>query len=110
MFWQLLLAHFLADFPLQPRWLVDAKQRLGGLLLHTAIHLLTSLLLVGDLRWKLLLPVLALALAHFIIDLSKYRLAVIRPGWVRLPYFVDQAVHVLTLLGAARGLARVPET
>jgi hypothetical protein len=81
---------------------VAAKQKLWGLLLHASIHLLTTLLLVGDLRWRLLLPVLSLALVHFVIDLSKYRLAVIRPGWVRLPYFIDQALHVLTILGAAR--------
>jgi len=102
MFWQLLLAHLLADFPLQPRWLVEAKQRLGGLVLHASIHLLTMLLLVGEARWALLRPLISLALVHFLIDLGKYRLAVSRPGWVTLPYLVDQAVHVLTLLGAAR--------
>jgi hypothetical protein len=105
MFWQLLLAHLLADFPLQPRWLVEAKQRPDGLVLHVGIHFLTTLLLVGDLRWQLLPPVVALALVHFVIDLAKYRLAVIRPAWVTLPYLIDQAVHVLTLLGAARWIA-----
>src|SRR4030042_686489 len=105
MFWQLLLAHFLADYPLQPRWLLAAKQRLWGLLLHVTIHFLTALLLVGDLRWKLLLPLLGLASVHFLIDLTKYRLAVTRPAWVRLPYFIDQALPLLPILGPARWLA-----
>jgi len=107
MFWQLLLAHFLADYPLQPRWLLAAKQRLWGLLLHVTIHFLTALLLVGDVRWKLLLPLLSLALVHFVIDLTKYRLAVTRQGWVRLPYLIDQLLHVFTILGAARWSAVV---
>jgi hypothetical protein len=107
MLWQLLLAHFLADYPLQPRWMLAAKQQLWGLLLHVSIHFLTSLLLVGDLRWKLLLPLLGLALVHFVIDFSKYRLAVLRPTWVRLPYIIDQALHVLTILGTARWIAVV---
>lgn len=102
MFWQLLLAHFLADYPLQPRWMLAAKQRLWGLLLHTSIHFLTALLLVGDARWRLLPPLLSLALVHFFIDLTKYRLAVRRPRWVTLPYFIDQLAHLLTLLAAAR--------
>jgi hypothetical protein len=105
MVWQLLLAHFLADYPLQPRWLLAAKQRLWGLLLHVTIHFLTALLLVGDVRWKLLPPLVSLALVHFVIDLTKYRLAVTRPAWVRLPYFIDQALHLLTILGAARWIA-----
>jgi hypothetical protein len=42
---------------------------------------------------------------HFVIDFSKYRLAVLRPTWVRLPYFIDQALHVLTILGTARWIA-----
>lgn len=107
MLWQLLLAHFLADYPLQPRWMLTAKQRLWGLLLHVSIHFLTSLLLVGDQRWSLLLPLLGLALVHFVIDFGKYRLAVLRPSWVRLPYFIDQALHVLTILGTARWIALV---
>jgi hypothetical protein len=105
MFWQLLLAHFLADYPLQPRWLLAAKQRLWGLLLHVTIHFLSALLLVGDVRWKLLLPLLGLALVHFVIDLTKYRLAVTRPAWVRLPYLIDQLLHMVTILGAARWIA-----
>jgi len=105
MFWQLLLAHFLADYPLQPRWLLAAKQRLWGLLLHVTIHFLTALLLVGDVRWKLLPPLVSLALVHFVIDLTKYRLAVTRPAWVRLPYLIDQLLHVVTILGTAGWIA-----
>lgn len=107
MFWQLLLAHLLADFPLQPRWLVAAKQQLWGVLLHTGIHFLTALLLVGDARWTLLPQVLSLALVHFVIDLTKYRLAVRWPAWVTLPYFIDQLAHLLTLLAVSRWMGAV---
>ncbi len=98
MFWQLLLAHLLADFPLQPLWLVRSKQFFWGLAVHGTVHFLTLLLVVGSARGVIWPQLLALALIHFTIDLLKYRLSSRRPAWVTAPYFIDQGVHILTVL------------
>ncbi len=102
MFWQLLLAHFLADFPLQPLWLVRSKQFFWGLAVHGTVHFLTLLLVVGSARGAIWPQLLVLALIHFTIDVLKYRLGSRRPGWVTGPYFIDQGVHVLTVLLVTR--------
>ncbi|HLE03255.1 MAG TPA: DUF3307 domain-containing protein, partial [Anaerolineales bacterium] len=101
MFWQLLLAHFLADFPLQPLWLVRSKRFFWGLAVHGTVHFLTLLLVVGSARGVIWPQLLALALIHFTIDVLKYRLGSRRPVWVTAPYFIDQAVHILSVLVVA---------
>jgi len=102
MFWQLLLAHLLADFPLQPMWLVRSKRFFWGLAVHGTVHFLTLLLVVGGARGAIWPQLLALALVHFAIDALKYSLGSRRPGWVTAPYFIDQAVHVLSVLLVTR--------
>jgi hypothetical protein len=97
MFWTLLLAHFVADYPLQPYWMVKAKQNPWVLGLHASIHLATMLLLVGPGRaatWPLLLLV---AIVHFLIDAVKNEVTRRKPSWVVIPYLVDQGVHYITL-------------
>lgn len=101
MFWQLLLAHFLADFPLQPLWLVRSKRFFWGLAVHGTVHFLTLLLVVGSARGVIWPQLLALALIHFAIDVLKYRFGSRRPNWVTAPYFIDQAVHILSVLVVA---------
>ena len=101
MFWQLLLAHLLADFPLQPLWLVRSKRFFWGLAVHGTVHFLTLLLVVGGARGVIWPQLLALALIHFTIDVLKYRLGSRRPVWVTAPYFIDQAVHILSVLVVA---------
>ena len=110
MFWQLLLAHLLADFPLQPLWLVRSKQFFWGLAVHAAIHFLTLLFVVGGLRGTIWPQLLVLALIHFTIDVTKYRLGSRRPDWVTTPYFIDQTVHILSVLLVTAWIATiVPE-
>lgn len=107
MIWNLLLAHLLADFPLQPMWLVRSKERTWGLVVHGAVHFLTTLLLVGSARAAVWPQVLALAIFHFTVDVIKYRLSFTRPLWSIVSYFVDQATHVLSLIIAAAWIASV---
>ncbi|HEY4666744.1 MAG TPA: DUF3307 domain-containing protein [Anaerolineales bacterium] len=102
MFWQLLLAHFLADFPLQPMWLVRSKRFFWGLAVHGTVHFLTLLLVVGSARRVIWPQLLGLALIHFAIDGLKYSLGTRRPSWVTAPYFIDQGVHFLSVLLVAR--------
>ncbi len=110
MFWNLFLAHLLGDYPLQPMWLVRSKSQMWGLVLHASIHLLTLLLLVGSFRNEIWPQVLALTFFHFGVDVVKYRLTEARPEWVTSSYFVDQTIHVLSILVVAAWIdSVVPE-
>jgi len=79
-------------------WLVRSKSQLWGLVLHASIHLLTMLLLVGAFRSEIWPQVLALATFHFVVDVVKYRTTEDRPEWTVSSYFIDQAVHILSLI------------
>ena len=97
MFWLLILAHFVADYPLQPGWLVQAKRRLPGLTFHVAIHLLL-MFVVSIGRWRVAWPyLLILALIHFGLDFGKNQLALYKPTWIILPYLLDQVLHILSI-------------
>lgn len=110
MFWTLFFAHLLADYPLQPMWLVRSKDKIWALVLHAGIHFLTMLLLVGETRQSIWPQLLILATFHFIVDVVKYRLSDARPEWITVPYFVDQAVHIGSILVVATWIdLQVPE-
>ncbi len=98
MFWNLILAHLLGDYPLQPMWLVRSKSHFWGLVLHGTIHLLTLLLMVGAFRSEIWPQLLALAIFHFFVDVVKYRLTDSRPEWTVSSYFIDQTVHILSII------------
>lgn len=89
----LLIAHVLADFVLQTRWMVTHKRRPGVLLLHGALVLATAQAVTGQVAAP---GLLALATAHLVIDAVKLRLP---PG---LGAFLgDQAAHLAVLALAA---------
>ncbi len=91
-------------------WLVRSKSQLWGLVLHASIHLLTMLLLVGAFRSEIWPQVLALATFHFVVDVVKYRLTDARPEWMTSSYFIDQAIHILSIIVVAAWIdAMVPE-
>jgi len=97
MFWQLILAHFIGDYPLQPDWLVEEKGQWSGLLRHVAIHLAVMFVVSGP-AWLISWPyLLAVALLHFIIDFGKNQISKHQPNWRIAGYFVDQAFHILTI-------------
>lgn len=91
MFWQLLFAHFIADYPLQTDWIVKRKNTLSGLSLHVTIHLLVMLLVVGTAWWPYLI---LLTLIHFIIDIGKNKFSKLYPDKILFGYFIDQACHI----------------
>ena len=98
MYWNLLLAHLLADYPLQPDWLVRLKARNRFVLLHIAVHLAVLLVIAGT-ALKLLWPYfLTLSLIHLFIDLGKKYVNKLRPAWVVIPYVIDQGFHFLSIL------------
>jgi hypothetical protein len=105
-FWILLFAHLLADYPLQSNWIVNNKNRAAVLFLHVATHFLISLvfvLLYVPRAWPFLF---LLALIHFIIDAGKNFVNQAKPDWVIIPYIVDQFLHVLSIILIAFLVAR----
>lgn len=106
MFYLFLLAHLLADFALQPLWLVRRKGRWDGLLLHVAVVLACMLALIAlePAASRLWPAMLGIAAVHLVVDRWKVRHAdrLFRPPFV--PFLIDQGLHVATI-GVALGLA-----
>jgi len=103
-FWSLLLAHFVADFPFQPDWMANNKHRPPVLLLHAGAHLIVMLVLMGP-AWRAAFPgVLLLAVVHYGIDTAKLAAARRWPQWVVGPYLIDQGLHYLSIAVVALGM------
>jgi hypothetical protein len=99
MFYLFFLAHLVADFALQPLWLVRRKRRWDGLLIHVGVVLATMLALIPlEPALAPLWPaMLAIGAAHLAADRWKVRHAdaVFRPPVV--PFLLDQALHIGSL-------------
>ncbi len=105
MFWTLILAHFVADYPLQSDGMVLAKKRLPGLLAHVAVHLVVSLVLMFailglDAGGLWIYPV-AVAAVHLAVDALKNLASKRWPRRIVSAYLVDQLLHFATVLGVA---------
>lgn len=93
-FTALLLAHALADFVFQTRWIALNKRRFPVLLLHGAIVLATAQGALGRVdAWELL----ALALLHVAVDAVKARLPA--PGLGA--FLADQGAHLAAIAALA---------
>jgi hypothetical protein len=97
MFWILFLAHLLGDYVFQSNWLVANKHRRWGLALHAAIHFLLMFTLVGKARFHLLPQLVALTIAHMLIDSMKLNFTSNTPGAGIFAYIMDQALHILVI-------------
>jgi hypothetical protein len=106
MFYLFLLAHLVADFVLQPYWLVVRKQRWDGLLIHGSIVLTCMLLLpLADSAALALWPaMLAITAVHIAADWWKVHHGSSVPGPPIGPFLLDQVIHITTL-GIVLGLA-----
>ena len=95
---QLILAHLIGDFLLQPKdWIEDKvrkKIRSVKLLLHILVHIALAAILTWDLS---LLPYLILlGILHYGIDLLK--LYASRPGTMAFWWVADQLLHIVTIV------------
>ncbi len=104
LFWLLLLAHLIGDFPLQTDRVFYVKKMIkGGLWLHVGIWSLCNLVftipyLKYPLYWFIFL---ALVISHYIYDYSKIKLTEIGIA-DNFPLFIlDQVLHVSTAFAAA---------
>lgn len=99
-----LLAHLVADFVLQPLWLVRRKQHWNGLCLHAALVLLCMLALIPlEPATHALWPaMLGIGLVHLAADRWKVRYAdsMLRPPIV--PFLLDQCIHLGTIIVALK--------
>ena len=103
MLYLFLFAHLVADFVLQPYWLVLRKRRLDGLLIHCGIVLGCMLLLtLADQAIVRLIPaMLVITLVHFAATFDRI------PGPPIGPFLLDQLIHVTTLI-AVLSVVRAP--
>jgi hypothetical protein len=93
----LILAHFLADFPFQPRWLVSYKQRhIGGVLLHGMTHFVTSIVLLSPFmrEKKIWIGIAIIFLAHIAFDQIKIKINQSSQANRILTYILDQLAHL----------------
>jgi hypothetical protein len=100
-FWYLLLAHLIADYPLQPTWMVLKKARWTVLTMHVAVHIIITVIILWKVRFEVWPYILALAGIHLALDVGKNQLGKARPNWVIGPYLADQFLHLLTILAIA---------
>ena len=96
-FTQLILAHLLGDFILQPNsWVSDKEQKKGRspyLYLHIVLHFALSMLFLWDLRlWWVAVIV---AVSHFIIDWAKLQFQ--KPNTKRKLFIWDQLLHIIVI-------------
>lgn len=90
----LLLAHLLADFPLQTNALAKLKRvSLTGVLIHVLVYvLITALIIREPIRYWVL--IVGLGIVHFLIDSLKLRYQ----HWLETFYFViDQCLHLISI-------------
>ncbi|MCX8524868.1 DUF3307 domain-containing protein [Chryseobacterium formosus] len=100
-FIQLILAHLLGDFILQPNsWVADKENRKlksPYLYIHVLIHIILSLIFLWDL--KLWWVAILVGISHFIIDASKltFQNNQNKKRW----FFIDQILHVAVIGGVS---------
>jgi hypothetical protein len=104
-FWPLLFAHLLADYPLQTDWIVMNKNRSAVLFLHVSIHFLVGFIIVLIFVPRAWPFVILLSGIHFLIDSGKNYVNKSKPNWVIAPYLLDQIIHISTIIIVANLIA-----
>ena len=100
-FTQLILAHLLGDFILQPNsWVAEKeskKLKSKYLYLHVLIHTVLSFIFLWDIQlwWVAVL----VGISHFIIDAAKLSFQTVKnkKNW----FFIDQVLHVSVIAGVS---------
>ena len=103
----LLLAHLVADFPLQTNGIVKMKtQGNKGLGLHVFVHVVVLILLIRN-PYQYWPFILLLATAHFITDWMKVHT---HPKSQTPGFLLDQLIHIVTLVILASFIPSIEST
>jgi hypothetical protein len=100
-----LLAHLIADFPLQTNWIINWKRKSWpGVLLHSIIVVIVTGAFIFPWLKEMWPILLGIGVGHFVID--RWKIQVEQTRWLRplgqAGYFLaDQLLHVAVLLVAA---------
>jgi hypothetical protein len=89
----LFFAHVLADYVFQTTKMVQSKNRITTLLLHTLTVYLCAVVALGSIAWQ----IAALAGLHFAIDALKVLWVKTRDDDGIKPYLADQITHFITI-------------
>ena len=97
-FFNLILAHLLGDFILQPNsWVADKEKKKGRsiyLYLHVLIHIALTMLFLWDFNlWWIALIV---GVSHLLIDVTKLSSQTAKTK--RIWFFIDQIAHILVIV------------
>src|ERR1700748_323731 len=95
---QIFLAHIIGDFFIQPtKWVKDKEQKKWQsvfLYIHAAVHFILIIAITGTINfWK---QALIIAFLHLIIDGIKLQFQ--KADNKRTWFFIDQALHILTIV------------
>lgn len=108
LFAQLLLAHLIGDFLLQPnKWVLDKEKKQEKsiyLYLHVALHFVLMLIFVG--QKDFLFYALFLALSHGIIDLIKLKFQ--KNKTKRYWFLADQLLHLISIFIVVLAFNNIP--
>lgn len=101
------LAHLVADFLLQPKWLVTWKEKhIFGVIVHAAIHGLIMLIFLLPFRPEIFVMILIIALIHGTIDSVKISYQKKHKSFEKA-LILDQLAHLI-VLGVAVFIVRFP--
>ena len=104
----LFLAHVIADFLLQPTWLVQWKEKhFGGVAVHASVHALMLLVLFWPKTLYTVAILLGVAIFHAFIDQTKILYQKKYATYVS-SFLVDQLMHLAILFGAFLLLPAAP--
>ena len=97
-FFNLILAHLLGDFILQPNsWVADKEKKKGRsiyLYLHVLIHIALTMLFLWD--FNLWWVALIVGVSHLLIDVTKLSFQTAKTK--RIWFFIDQIAHTLVIV------------
>jgi hypothetical protein len=90
----LFLSHLIADFLLQPKWLVELKmKRTIGTIFHAIIHAAVMVVLLIPTKIETLAAIFVVVIAHGLVDQTKVHFQKKKLPFDLL-FFVDQLAHL----------------
>lgn len=97
----LFAAHIIGDFLLQPKWMVDLKEKhTFGVAVHAICHAGMMALFILPNSFRAAAVIISIAIIHGIIDRAKV-LCQNQKGLLLSYFFLDQLLHFAVLVGAA---------